>query len=199
MAIRILDKWQGYTVEGCDCKYRMQCGGKSTGNGQCLAETCAYKEERDDALRREQLASPIKYVFIKFTENMKPGSARARKDKIAIEMEPTFQKLGFYNLKSQNPDSVFHCWNHARFGELLQILRDWEEAGIDASSVERFEKPVGWDTWRKDVFFEDKDVHWQILIEYANGTCAAYVHRNVLFPKELRSMYELAKSMNPKK
>ena len=169
MAIRILDKWQGYTVEGCDCKYRMQCGGKSTGNGQCLAETCAYKEERDDALRREQLASPIKYVFIKFTENMKPGSARARKDKIAIEMEPTFQKLGFYNLKSQNPDSVFHCWNHARFGELLQILRDWEEAGIDASSVECFEKPVGWDTWRKDVFFEDKDVHCRFLSNMQTG------------------------------
>lgn len=199
MAKPILAILQEYVAENGKCKYWLHCSGKSTGNGQCLAGTCACKEERDDALRREQLASPIKYVFIKFTENMKPGSARARKDKIAIEMEPTFQKLGFYNLKSQNPDSVFRCWNHERFGELLQILRDWEEAGIEASSVERFETPVGWDTWRKDVFFEDKDVHWQILIEYANGTCAAYVHRNVVFPKELRSMYELALSMNPKK
>ena len=199
MAKRILDKWQGYTVEDCASKYCLYYGGSYRGKVKCRAESCVCKEERDDALRRAQLASTIKYVIIQFTENMKPGSARPRKDKIVIEMEPTFEKLGFYNLKSQNPDSAFHCWNHERFRELLQILRDWDRAGIEASSVERFERPVGWDTWRQDVFFEDKDVHWQILIEYANGTCAAYVHRNILFPKELRRIYALAESMNPKK
>ena len=199
MAKKTPTRWQGYTWADCDCKLCLYYGGKSKGSVKCLAGDCVCKEERADALIRDQAERPIKYAYIYFKENMKPGSSRARKDKIAIELEPTFQKLSFYDMKRETPDSIFRCWNHDRYGELLQIFRDWVKAGIDASTVERFETPKGWDDWRKTVFFEDKDVHWQVLIEYNNGTCAAYVHRNVLFPKELRQIYEVARSMNPGK
>ena len=199
MATKKQNKWQGYSLEDCDCKYCLHYGGKSKGKVKCLAGECVCQEERDEALRQDQAKRPIKFIYIYFKENMKPGSARPRKDRIAIELEPTFQKLSFFDMKKQSTSSIFHCWNHDRYGELLQIIRDWEKTGIQSTRIRRFERPVGWSDWRHEVFFEDKEVHWQVLIEYDNGSCVAYVQLDYPFPKELRQIYELARSMNPGK
>lgn len=53
MAKRILDKWQGYTVADCDCKYCLYYGGKRRGEIRCLAAECVCKEELKEAVRRE--------------------------------------------------------------------------------------------------------------------------------------------------
>ena len=52
MARKFLDKWQGYTVQDCDCKYCLYYGGKQRGEIQCLAAECVCKEELKAALER---------------------------------------------------------------------------------------------------------------------------------------------------
>ena len=199
MASRIFNKWQGYTIEDLDCKYCLHYGGKSKGRVKCRAGKCICMEEREEALRRDQAKHFPKFIFIYFLENMRPGSPHPRKDEIAIMLEPMFQKLSFFDMRSENPDSIFHCWKHDRFGELLQLFRDWERSGISATIIHRFVRPIEWIDWKKDLFIGDEDVHWKVLIEYDNGTCADYVELGYLFPKELRRIYALAESMNPKK
>ena len=54
MAKRVLNKWRGYTVADCDCKYCLYYGGRKKGEVNCLAEECVCKEELQEALRRER-------------------------------------------------------------------------------------------------------------------------------------------------
>ena len=54
MAKHILERWQGYTVRDCDCRFCLYSGGKRQGEIQCLAEKCVCKDELREALRRER-------------------------------------------------------------------------------------------------------------------------------------------------
>ena len=42
---RILNKFKGYTLDDCDCKYCLYYGGKRKGKINCLAEKCVCEEE----------------------------------------------------------------------------------------------------------------------------------------------------------
>jgi hypothetical protein len=48
------NRWRGYTVEDCDCKYCFYYGGRRKGEVNCLADECVCKEELRDAARRER-------------------------------------------------------------------------------------------------------------------------------------------------
>ena len=55
MAKKILNRWKGYTVADCDCKYCLYYGGKHHGKVRCLVEDCICKEELKAAARRERM------------------------------------------------------------------------------------------------------------------------------------------------
>ena len=52
---RILNRWTGWTLADCDCKYCLYYGGKRHGKVKCLADDCFYKEETEAAARRERI------------------------------------------------------------------------------------------------------------------------------------------------
>lgn len=49
---KIYNKFTGYTLEDCDCKYCVYYGGKKKGKIICLTEKCCCEEEKAEALRR---------------------------------------------------------------------------------------------------------------------------------------------------
>ncbi len=51
---RIYNRWQGYTLADCDCKYCLYYGGKRKGEVICLAGECVCKAELREAARRER-------------------------------------------------------------------------------------------------------------------------------------------------
>ena len=54
MAKRIMNKWRGYTVADCDCKYCLYYGGGKNREVNCLADECVCKAELQEAARRER-------------------------------------------------------------------------------------------------------------------------------------------------
>ena len=54
MAKRIYDRWPGYSVEDCDCKYCLYYGGSKGGEVNCLLDECCCKEELMEAIVREK-------------------------------------------------------------------------------------------------------------------------------------------------
>lgn len=55
MAKFIVNRWQEYTAEDCDCRLCLYyCGDRQPGV-QCLAEGCVCKEELKEALLRERI------------------------------------------------------------------------------------------------------------------------------------------------
>ena len=54
MAKRLYDRWPGYSVEDCDCKYCLYYGGKRHGEIRCLADECVCKEELQAAVFRNK-------------------------------------------------------------------------------------------------------------------------------------------------
>lgn len=53
----ILNKFKGYTLADCDCKYCLYYGSKRKGKINCLAEKCVCEEEikhAKEAYRRER-------------------------------------------------------------------------------------------------------------------------------------------------
>lgn len=51
---RIYNKWQGYTLADCDCKYCVYYGGKCKGKIICLMEKCVCADEIREAAKRER-------------------------------------------------------------------------------------------------------------------------------------------------
>ncbi len=51
---RIYNKWQGYTLADCDCKYCVYYGGKRKGKIICLTEKCVCADEIREATKRER-------------------------------------------------------------------------------------------------------------------------------------------------
>ena len=54
---KVLNKFKGYTLADCDCKYCLYYGGKRKGKINCLAENCVCEEEikhAKEAYRRER-------------------------------------------------------------------------------------------------------------------------------------------------
>lgn len=49
--IRIYNKFSGYTLEDCDCRYCLHYGGKQRG---CLINACVCTKEIEEARRRER-------------------------------------------------------------------------------------------------------------------------------------------------
>lgn len=139
----------------------------------------------------------MKYVFIYFKENMIPGSARPREDEIVIQIDPRYEEVHFYDMRSLDPNTIFRCFHNERFGELMELLEKWDREGINSTITRRYQDASVWDKWRQRVFFEDGDVHWQVLIGHDDGSCSVHVDLSLFFPKELRRIYELAKGMNP--
>lgn len=45
MAKKIYDRWPGYTIEDCDCRYCLFYGGRRHGEIRCLVDECICKEE----------------------------------------------------------------------------------------------------------------------------------------------------------
>ncbi len=55
MAKWIFYRWQGYTVEDCDCRYCLHFGGMKNKEVQCLVEECVCIEELKEAICRERM------------------------------------------------------------------------------------------------------------------------------------------------
>jgi hypothetical protein len=51
---RIYNRWQGYTLADCDCKYCLYYGGQRKGEINCLADECVCKAELREAALRER-------------------------------------------------------------------------------------------------------------------------------------------------
>ena len=54
MAKRIMNKWRGYTVADCDCKYCLYYADRKNREVNCLADECVCKAELQEAARRER-------------------------------------------------------------------------------------------------------------------------------------------------
>ena len=54
MAKRIYNRWTGYSVEDCDCRYCLYYGGKRHGEIRCLVDECVCKEELKIAAAKER-------------------------------------------------------------------------------------------------------------------------------------------------
>ena len=61
MAKRVLNKWRGYTVADCDCKYCLYYGGRKKGEVKCLADECVCKAELREAQGRKLVFDVIAY------------------------------------------------------------------------------------------------------------------------------------------
>ena len=55
-----LNKWRGYSVADCDCRYCLYYGGRKDGEVNCLAEECVCKAELKEALLRESMKDSTK-------------------------------------------------------------------------------------------------------------------------------------------
>ena len=51
---KIYNKWQGYTLVDCDCRYCLYYGGKRKSKVICLADSWGCKEEIKESRRRER-------------------------------------------------------------------------------------------------------------------------------------------------
>lgn len=51
---RIYNKWRGYTLEDCDCRYCLYYGGRRKNKITCIADSCVCKDEIREARRRER-------------------------------------------------------------------------------------------------------------------------------------------------
>ncbi len=51
---RIYNKWRGYTLADCDCRYCVYYGGKRKGIITCLTEKCVCKNEIREAAELER-------------------------------------------------------------------------------------------------------------------------------------------------
>ena len=51
---RIYNKWQGYTLADCDCRYCVYYGGRRKGKITCLTEKCVCADEIREAAERER-------------------------------------------------------------------------------------------------------------------------------------------------
>ncbi len=51
---RRYNKFSGYSLEDCDCRYCLYYGGKRKRRVICLADECVCKEEIKKACRRER-------------------------------------------------------------------------------------------------------------------------------------------------
>ena len=51
---RIYNKFKGYTLEDCDCRYCLYYGGKRKGRISCLADECVCAEEICKAKKRRR-------------------------------------------------------------------------------------------------------------------------------------------------
>ena len=54
MAKKRYQRWTGYTIEDCDCRYCVYYGGKRDGEIRCLVDECVCKEELKSIARKEK-------------------------------------------------------------------------------------------------------------------------------------------------
>lgn len=55
--IRIYDRFSGYTVADCDCRYCLYYGGRRKSKVNCLADKCVCADEIRQAKRRKERSS----------------------------------------------------------------------------------------------------------------------------------------------
>ena len=53
---RVVNRFKGYSVEDCSCKYCLYYAGKGK---PCPLAVCCCKEERAEAIKRERRQNPI--------------------------------------------------------------------------------------------------------------------------------------------
>lgn len=51
---KIYNKFEGYTLEDCNCKYCLYFSGRRRGKVKCLVGKCVCKEEIEAARRKER-------------------------------------------------------------------------------------------------------------------------------------------------
>ncbi len=51
---KIYNKFEGYTLEDCNCKYCLYFGGRRRAKVKCLAGKCVCKEKIEAARRKER-------------------------------------------------------------------------------------------------------------------------------------------------
>ena len=54
---RIYNKFKGYTLEDCDCRYCLYYGGRRKGKVICLADECVCTDEIRQAKKRKERSS----------------------------------------------------------------------------------------------------------------------------------------------
>lgn len=54
---RIYDRFSGYTVADCDCRYCLYYGGRRKSKITCLADKCVCTDEIRQAKRRKERSS----------------------------------------------------------------------------------------------------------------------------------------------
>ena len=54
---RIYNKYKGYTLEDCDCRYCLYYGGRRKGKVTCLSDECVCADEIRQAKKRKERSS----------------------------------------------------------------------------------------------------------------------------------------------
>ena len=54
---RIYNKFKGYTLEDCDCRYCLYYGGRPKGKIICLADECVCADEIRQAKKQKERSS----------------------------------------------------------------------------------------------------------------------------------------------
>ncbi len=143
----------------------------------------------------------MKQAIISFSENMSSGYSHTREIAVAFYLDMPQKILRFYSMPKTagkaKSEISFTIHNHPKFDQLRSMLEAWEADGIEANTVKSFASLDDWNRWRKKVYFRDYEIHWQIFLELEDGAWMVYLNFDPAFPKELESLYRLAKSMKP--
>ena len=136
----------------------------------------------------------MRQAIIKFEENMSKGSHPDIKS-ICMYIEMPEQALHLYNLLSDRDNASFHSRQHRKFGKLRSMLEQWEAEGIESQIRKHFKDLEEWEAWKKEVYFSDYEVHWQVFIQQDDGSWDFYLELSLAFPPTLEKIYRLAASM----
>ena len=87
------------------------------------------------------------------------------------------------------------CSNPELPRQILRVLAAWWKKGISANVIENFSSYDAYDAWRKEVYFEDHQITWQLFLVKNGGDFAAYIALNSSLTPELEELYTLAKGV----
>ena len=120
---KIYNKFEGYTLEDCNCKYCLYFGGRRRGKVKCLAEECVCKEEINYteavffglSLRQIIFSACALAVAVAVFFLLKPTLGTETTSWICILAAAPFAALGFVKYNGMTAEKFVIAWVKSEF------------------------------------------------------------------------------------